>query len=188
MQSDQQSQQGAIIVELRSEDPETATISDIAFVADVRREVQTQLSREGYTVLSAEAGQKGLGDFFVQVQPITNEIWQRRDEIGQAISAVGILLYALFQGVAKIVQLIIQANKKREQGAAKNPCKITVEVDGVSITIESDHFPENDAALLRFVQDFAQLHPSTAQRASAKSRVRVQTTLPNRVPRRRTGD
>lgn len=185
-----------ITVEVSTEEPEIAEEIDVALAGEVRTELRTQLEQDGFSVSleKTEVQQKGgpvlflvligIGTHIVQ---FADMVWQQRHGIDEIIQDLGIL-YVICEKAVHIARRITQIHKKKTPArtADDQACKITIEVDGVPVTLNPKDLAEQNAALL-LAQKIAQLAPEKARQVNVQSQVRVQGKLPKRNRRKHKG-
>src|SRR5260370_2302716 len=123
-----------ITLEVTPDDPHDA---DPALVDAVGRDTADALSNDGYTIEPVYTGTRG-GDFLVNVLATA---WAQKD----TILADGSALTTIFTPVVSFAKRLHEAHGRRvgKDAAQQSPIKITVEIDGASISIEA---PDRETA------------------------------------------
>lgn len=151
--------------------PEDADTPDSAAISALGQHVAAALREGGYTVQPTYTGERG-GSLFEIVSQILEVARQNQD-----------LLAALVTAATPVVQYLFEARK--DQGARANaeasPVKVTIEVDGAPVVIES----ADVASAAKMAEAFRAAHPAVAAKVTARSRVKVIGTVPARPSRRR---
>lgn len=184
----QEQESAQVRVEILSEEPELIESIDVALVGEVRTAVFRQLEQDGFALWLEETHQKGGDVVFLvgmEITRLTQMAWNHHHEIAEAIGDLG-TLYLLLEKVIHIARRINQAFHKHARPADEMNCTITVQVDGVSLTLENAHLEQPDAAL-QLAQRFAQLAPDVAKKVNTRSRVHVQGKVPKHQQRKRKG-
>jgi len=179
-----------IRVEIISEEPEQVDSIDVALLGEVRTAVFRQLEADGFALSLEETHQKG-GDLLflvgVELAHLAQVAWDHHHEIVEAIDDLG-TLYLLGDRAIQIARRITQAWHKKTQ--AREPdaqtCRITLQVDGVDVTLETADLEGADAAL-RLAQRVAQKAPEVAKQVNRHSRVQLESRLPRQQHKKRKG-
>lgn len=186
----QEQEVAQVRVEIICEEPELVDSIDVALVGEVRTAVFRQLEEDGFALALEETHQKG-GDALVlvgvELARLAQVAWDHHHEIAETISDLG-TLYLLLEKAVHISRRINQAFQKKVQATelAEKTCTITLQVDGVDVTLETTDLEHPDAAL-QLAQRFVRLAPDTAKQVNARSRVHLQGKLPKHRRRGRKG-
>jgi hypothetical protein len=186
----QEQEVAQIRVEIICEEPEQVDSIDVALVGEVRTAVFRQLEEDGFSLALEETRQKGGDVLFlvgVELARLAQTAWDHHHEIVEAIGDLG-TLYLLLEKAIHIARCINQALQKKTRATeqAEKTCRITLQVDGVDITLQTADLEGSDAAL-RLAQRFARLAPETAKQVNGRSRVHLQGKLPKQQRRKRKG-
>jgi hypothetical protein len=186
----QEQEVAQIHVEIISEEPEQVDSLDVALVGEVRTAVFRQLEEDGFSPSLEQTQQKGGDVLFlvgVELAHLAQMAWDHHHEIVEAIDDLG-TLYLLVEKAIQIARRINQAWHKKTQAIepVEKTCRITLQVDGVDVTLQTADLEGSDAAL-RLAQRFARLAPEVAKQASGRSRVHLQGKIPRQQRRKRKG-
>lgn len=172
------SQRYAIALEVVSGDPQD---SSPALVDAVGRDTTDALSREGFIIEPIYTGQRG--GFLVDVLiPFLNVAWTNKDSILADSSALVTLITPVFT----LVQHLREAHERRigKEAFQQAPIKITVEINGASISIEAPDLEAAEGAM-KLVQRFQTQHPVIASQVTFQSNIKVQGSVPKKPPRKK---
>ena len=161
--------------------------SDVALINAVGHDVVTALQSDGYTVRPLYTGQKG--GFLVEIVAVISQMatgaWDNRAVAEEIITDLSGLV-TIFGAALPALKKMIHAHKQqvgKEESTAR-PMKITVELDGVPIVIETSDIASADAAL-QLALKYRSAHPAAADQVTTKSKVKVQGQIPARKRRPR---
>lgn len=158
--------------------PENRRDADPVLVDAIGRDTADSLHISGYTVKPVYTGQRG-GNFLVDVViPVLITAWTNKD----AILADSSALVTIFTPVVQVAQHLRGAHQKR--AGKQSSVKITVEIDGVSISVEAPDLETADAAL-KLAHRYQTQHPTVAAKVTPQSMVKVTGSIPKEQPRRR---
>lgn len=180
------SQEQLILFELV---PEKSDENDSALINTLGREITTQLQYdEGFIVGSAVySGQKGgfLVELVMAIQQVGAMAWDNHALIAEGIADLSGLV-AVFAGVLPVLKRIVHAHEKQvgKTESTARPIKMTVEIDGVPVVIETAEVEQADAAL-KLALKYRSLYPDKAMGVTAKSKTKVQGQVPERKRRPR---
>ena len=161
--------------------PEDSHVADPALVDAVGRDAIDALRTDGYTFEPVYTGQRG--GFLVDVLiPSLNTAWANRD----IILADGSAAITIITPIVALIQHLRKAHEKRvgKEAFQQAPIKITVEINGVPVSIEASEL-ETTENILRFVQRFQTEHSAIAAQMTAQSHVKVIGSVPNKPSRKR---
>jgi hypothetical protein len=167
-----------ITLEIASEDPKD---SNPALVDAVGRDTTEALIKDGFTVEPVYTGQRG--GFLVDVLiPFLAATWANKD----IILADGSALITLITPVFTLTQYLREAHEKRIGKVAfqQAPIKITVEISGALISIETPDLETAEGAM-KLAQRFQTQYPTVASHVTSQSNVKVKGSVPKRPPRKR---
>ena len=167
-----------IALEVVPEDPDNV---DLASVHAIGRDTADALRQIGCTIELIYTGQRG--GFLVNVLiPALTTLWSQKE----IILADGSALVTLLTPVALLVKHLQNAQEKHvgKNTAQQLPIKITVEIDGVSILIESPNLETADA-IMKLAESFQKEHPTVAKKVTKQSNIKVKASVPRRPPQRR---
>jgi hypothetical protein len=168
-----------ITLEIVPDDPLDA---DPALVDAVGRDATDALRNDGYTIEPVYTGQRG-GDFLVNVvMPVLASAWTQKD----LILADGSALITLFTPVVSLAKHLHEAHERRvgKDAAQQSPIKITVEIDGASISIEAPDL-ENAQGAIKLAQRFQMQHPTIASQVTNQSKAKLKAGVSKRPLRKR---
>ena len=161
--------------------PEDSHDADPALVNAVGRDAADALRNDGYTIKSVYTGQRG--GFLVDVViPLLAAAWAQRD----AILADGSALVTIFTPVVLIARHLQKAHKRQMgKDIAQQPSiKISVEIDGASISIEVPNLETAEAAM-KLARRFQTKHPAVASKVTSQSKTKLKGNIPKKPPHRR---
>jgi hypothetical protein len=153
-------------------------IVDPATVGQVSSEVVNALRTGGYTVTPTYTSARG-GDLFALVMQMAQTIQDNKEFLQTLFTlATPIATYLL-----KRQQTETEPSSKKPQRPEKQdkPVKVTIEIDGASLTIEA----ADTANALGLAERFQTLYPTVASRVSSNSKVKVVGHVPARQRRSR---
>ncbi|HEY1351603.1 MAG TPA: hypothetical protein VGF67_18445 [Ktedonobacteraceae bacterium] len=163
---------------------------DPALLTTLGRDTVAALQQEGYCVKpSAYTGQKGSESFLVDVlttiQQIALFVGNNHAVIAEGIADSSGLL-AIFGAVVPVFKHLRKAHEQRigKPESTARPIKMTIDIDGASLVIETSDLDQADAAL-KLALKYRTVHPAQATRVHAQSKIRVQGQVPARQKRRR---
>jgi len=164
-----------ITLEVIPDDPHDA---DPALVDAVGRDATDALRNDGYTIEPVYTGQRG-GGFLVNVLATA---WAQKD----LILADGSALITIFTPVVSLAKRLHEAHEQRagKDAAQQSPIKITVEIDGASISIEAPDL-ENAEGAIKLAQRFQTQHPAVASQMTNQSKAKLKAGVSKRPPRKR---
>ncbi|HEY1353677.1 MAG TPA: hypothetical protein VGF67_29055 [Ktedonobacteraceae bacterium] len=184
----QEQESAQIRVEIISEEPELIDSIDVALIGEVRTAVFRQLEQDGFALSLEETHQRG-GDvaFLVgmEIARMAQMAWDHHHEILEAIGDLG-TLYLLLEKAVHIARRLNQAWQKQVRSADDPACTVTLQIDGVSLTLETNQLEQPDSAL-QLAQRFAQLAPEVARQVNARSQVHLQGRVPKHQRRKHKG-
>ncbi len=160
---------------------------DVALMNAVGHDTVAALQLEGYTVRPLYTGQKGgfLVEIVTVISQVATAVWDNRAVAEEIITDLSSLV-TIFGTVLPALKHMIHAHKQqvgKEESTAR-PMKITVEIDGVPMIIETSDIALADAAL-QLALKYRSAHPVTANQVTTKSKVKVQGHVPARKRRPR---
>lgn len=167
-----------IMLEVVSEDLQD---SDLALVNEVGRDTIDALGRSGFNFKPIYTGQRG--GFLVDVLiPLLTDAWMHKD----IILADGSALVTLITPAFMLIQHLRQAHEKRigKEAFQQAPIRITVEIDGVPILIETPDLETAEGAL-KVAERFQTQYPTTASHVTLQSNVKVKGRVPKRPLRKK---
>jgi hypothetical protein len=174
-----------IILELDGDDP--------AFTNSIGLDMVTILRDEGYSIEPVYTGQRGgiLVEIGMALAQILTFVKDNHAAISESIQDLGGLV-GIFTGIVPLCKQMLHATAKHAlTGNATTaavvpvPIKITVEIDGHTMSVEAADLAQANAALI-LARQFATAHPSTAKQASpttSKVKAHGQITRPPRKKR-----
>ncbi len=164
-----------ITLEVVPDDPHDA---DPALVDAVGRDATDALRNDGYTIEPVYTGTRG-GGFLVTVLATA---WAQKD----LILADGSALITIFTPVVSLAKRLHEAHERRagKDAAQQSPIKITVEIDGASISIEAPDL-ENAEGAIKLAQRFQTQHPAIASQVTSQSNAKLKASVSRRPPRKR---
>jgi len=168
-----------ITLEVIPDDPHDA---DPALVDAVGRDTADALRNDGYTIEPVYTGTRG-GDFLVGILiPMLVTAWTQKD----TILADGSALITIFTPVVSFAKRLHEAHERRvgKDAAQQSPIKITVEIDGASISIEAPDL-ENAEGAIKLAQRFQTQHPAVASKVTNRSSAKLKASVSKRPPRKR---
>lgn len=159
-------------------DAASAFEQDQAIVGEIGRDTLEALKQEAYTIRTVNTHTRG-GEFVVDVLTF---VWAHKEVIERAMTDLSSLVTVL-GGVVPVMLLVVQAHKKRAiPGSA--PLTFTLDIDGVSVSVEAVDIEQAEAVLL-LAQKFHNSHPHIARQVSSRSKVKVKGKLPQQRRRGR---
>lgn len=167
--------------ELPTAQPEEA---DLALLSALGRDTIDALQRAGYTTQSIPTGQRGsiIVDVVTTLTTVVTNAWTS-GSLERALNDASAVV-TLCGGIVPVARLLLHTFQKRvSTSTAREPVKITVEIDGVPITVEAADLEQAEAAL-KLAQRFQSQHPTTAKNVNTHSKVQLKASLPS-VPRRK---
>ncbi len=187
-----QPQQITFILTCISQNPKD---SDPWLVGMVARETARALRKDGYMVEPESTGNRGIVNFIVEafttLEQIPSELWMHKDVV-EFIAT----LCTIFQSVIPAAKHLKEAcshwanrnkTKYRTQntGQAEAHIKITAEIEGTPITIETHELESTQTALLalKMAQRFHAMHPDI--KVTPQSKVRLTGSVEKRQPLKR---
>ena len=192
-QNRQNLQQMKILLEILPEDPSE---KDPALLQAIERDTIDALEHDGYTIQSVATGQRGGGPLVEVITTATTiatsdwaMAWANREVVEHIMNDTSALV-TVCGGVVSVLHRLIQAHRKRMKQAhptspqPPSPIKITVEIDGAPVTLETVDV-EQAEAVMKMVQQFQTHHPAVAAKTTAKSKVKVTATVPKKPQRKR---
>ncbi len=163
---------------------------DPALLQAVGDATTAALQPAGYTVQPATyTGERGIESFLVDLvtiaQQVAATVWANHAAISEGIADLSGLV-TIFTTILPIVRKTRQVHEQQvgKDESAVRPLKMTVEIDGGSLIIETDDLVQADAAL-QLALKYCSAHPEQAARVTTKSRVKVQARIPARKRRPR---
>jgi hypothetical protein len=162
--------------------------NDPALISTLGSEISAQLQQEGYIVHSwVYSGQKGgfLVELVTAIQQIGVTAWDNHAIIAEGVADLSGLV-TIFGGILPVLKRMIQAHEQQvgKTESAARPIKITAEIDGVPLVIETSEITQADA-VLKLALKYRSLHPDEAMRVTAKSKTKIQGRIPARKRRPR---
>ena len=160
--------------------PEQQEESDPAFIHAIGRDTVETLQHDGITVQPVYTGEQG-GDFLVQ---LATTAWDHRALIEEVLNDSSTLA-TLSSSIFTIITHVKHAYERRvgHAEAVASPLKITIQLNGAPITIESTNVAQVQETLTKLVQQLQNTHTGTPV-SSAKT-LKVQPKIPKKRPRRR---
>jgi len=167
-----------ITLEVVPEDPQQA---DPALVDAIGRDTIDALRNKGYTIEPVYTGQRG-GVLVAVLIPFLIDIWTSKD----IILADGSALVTIMTPIVIIIQHLREAHEKRVGNEAfqKTPIKITVEINGNPISVETPDLQTAEGAMI-LARRFLAQHPGAAVQMTSQSQVKITGSVPKRLPRKR---
>jgi hypothetical protein len=161
--------------------PEDPHDADPALIDGVGRDTADALRNDGYVIEPVYTGQRG-GFFIDVVMPLLTTIWAQKD----VILSDGSALVTMLTPVVLIAKHLREAHRQRmgKDAAQQSPIKITAEIDGVPILIETSDLETAEAAL-KLAHKFQSQHPAVAANVKSQSKVKVTGSVSKRQPRKR---
>jgi hypothetical protein len=161
--------------------PEDSQDADVALVSTVGLYTTEALRNDGYVVEPTYTGQRG--GFLVDVIiPFLTMVWAQKEVILADISA----LAGIFSAAVAVVQRLRKAYERYvgKDAAQQAPIKITLEIDNVSISVETPDLQRAEAALT-LAQHFQSQYPRVAAKVTHQSHIKVKGSIPKRPHRPR---
>lgn len=162
--------------------------ADSALILKVGREIIDVLKQEGYTICApVYTGQKGgfLVEVITTVQQIANMLWNHHEAIAEGLADLSGLA-TIFSAILPTLKKMLGIYEKQvgKEASITHPIKITVEIDGVSLNIESKDLTQAEAAL-QLALRYRSINTATIDQVTSKSKVKIQGRIPARKRKRR---
>jgi hypothetical protein len=171
-----------VLLELVPDQPEE---SDPAFIRAIGRATVETLQRDGFTVQSVYTGQQG-GGFLVEILTAVGQLattaWDQRAILEEVLNDSSRLL-ALSASIFAIIASVKRIYKWRARHTedVANPLKITIQLNGASITIEATNLAQVQETLTKLVQQLQNTHTGT--QVSSATTLKIQPRIPKKRPR-----
>jgi hypothetical protein len=175
-----------IIMELEGDDP--------AFTNTIALDMVTTLRDEGYSIEPIYTGQRGgiLVEIGMTLAQALTFVKDNHAAISEGIGDLGGLV-GIFTSVVPLCKKMLHATAKHTHtglaptgAAVPVPIKITVEIDGHPISVESADLEQAQAAII-LAHQFATAYPAAAKQVSpATSKVKAHGQI-TRPPRQKRG-
>ena len=167
----------SITLEVISDDPnEGATAETYA----VGRDTADALRNDGYIIQPVYTGRRGGGFLVDVVYPALTTLWTQKEVILADLSA----LVTILTPVVGVVQHLRTAHEQRvgKEAARQHPLKITVEIDGATISLESFN-QEDDVRAEQLARQLLAAHPHL--QLTPQTRPKVTSRVPKAQQRKR---
>ncbi|MBV8822219.1 MAG: hypothetical protein JO123_05460 [Ktedonobacteraceae bacterium] len=160
--------------------PEQQEESDPAFIHAIGRDTVETLQHDGITVQPVYTGEQG-GDFLVQ---LATTAWDHRALIEEVLNDSSTLA-TLSSSIFTIITHVKHAYERRvgHAEAVASPLKITIQLNGAPITIESTNVAQVQETLTKLVQQLQNTHTGT--QVSSANTLKIQPKIPKKRPRGR---
>ena len=150
--------------------PDDGQPANIADTDDVGQSLVDQLRNNGYSVTPASSEnderEKGGPIFDILVQ-VPQFIHDNKD-----------VLLAVFDSITLTLQCILSGRERlaQKEKIQRTPLKITLQVDGNSITIET----ANSESAIKLLEHFQNTYPEEAKKVTPKSHVKIKVKVPKK--------
>jgi hypothetical protein len=171
-----------VLLELIPDQPEE---SDPAFIRAIGRDTVEALQRDGFTVQPVYTGQQG-GGFLVEivtgVSQLATAAWDHRTVLEEVLNDSSTLL-TLSSSIFAIITRVKHAYEQRVGHAESvaNPLKITIQLNGASITIEAANVAQVQEMVTKLVQQSRNTHAGT--QVSSANTLKIQPKIPKKRSR-----
>jgi hypothetical protein len=159
--------------------PADAIDADPALISALGRDIITLLREHGETVQSVYRGQRG-GELLLQIM---SPVWANKDIILSDLSS----LVTILTPVVLIAQHLRQAYSKRvsKEVAQQHPVSVTLEIKGVTLTIETADVKDAEALATLLAQQILVRPSATDEQVLLEKTAKVQAYIPKRSTRKR---
>jgi hypothetical protein len=166
----------SIILEVIADDPNEAATAETYAIG---RDTADALRKEGYTIQPVYTGRRG--GFLVDVVfPLLTMMWAQKEVILADLSK----LIAILTPAVVVVRHLRAAHEQRvgKDAAREHPLKITVEVGGATVSLESFN-QEDDVRAEQLARQLLTTHSHL--QLTPQTRPKVTSRVPKTQPRKR---
>ncbi len=151
--------------------PEDAHNTDPAGIGELSRDITQHLRSRGYSIEPVYTKERG-GSLFEILLQLGQTTWDNREFLLQLLTAATPLIQALLSKSEE------ESGQERSQAQV---VKITLEVDGAPVTIESNDLDD----VAKMVDKLRATHPQVAASMTPESSVKIKASARTRPSRRR---
>ena len=159
---------------------------DLSVISAIGRDFVSSLQHEGYLVGPSDTSSKTRGgellvDIIQNLSNVATNAWIHREMFENLLSDASSLI-TICGGVTAVLQHMVETYKKRAI-PGNDPLKITLEIEGKTVSVEASDVEQADAAL-KLARKYAIDYPDATRKITSQSKTKIKGTLPKQHSRK----